>query len=110
MASTAVVCASAVLLLSLAPVAQCQLVGLISSTTNKTLGTFVGLSGDMSLSSVYQPENDIPEQRAALETLYAATAGSSWSSSYSSTVYLELLAGLAANYSPGDLLIFLNSM
>lgn len=45
---------------------------------------------------MYQPENDLPEQRAALKALYDATGGPQWSPTYSSTVYLDQLELYAA--------------
>jgi len=76
--------------------------GLLSSQTNNTLAEF-SVSGQWDLFSLYQPENDIPAQRAVLEELYFATQGQNWSSgAYFSTVPLEAIEDFAyyyANYS-----------
>ena len=84
------------LLLSLLQSSRGQTVGLFSSMTNETLASFISLAGNLSIYSVYLEENDIPEQRQALETLYFATGGPHWSPSYSSTVYLDGLQQLLA--------------
>lgn len=49
----------------------------ISPVTNKVVAE-ADLAGHLNLYSLYQPENDIPEQRAVLDELYHATAGASW--------------------------------
>jgi hypothetical protein len=76
--------------------------GLLSSQSNSTLGEF-SLSGQWDLFNLYQPENDIPAQRAVLEELYIATQGQNWSpGAYFSTVPLEEIEEFAyyyANYS-----------
>lgn len=94
MVCQAVVLATSLLALSMAGFSRGQTVGLFSSLTNETLATFITLAGNLSIYSVYLEENDIPEQRQALETFYLATGGPNWSSTYSSTVYLEGLAQL----------------
>lgn len=76
--------------------------GLLSSQNNSTLAEF-SVSGQWDLFNLYQPENDIPAQRVALEELYIATQGQNWSpGAYFSTVLLEEIEELAyyyANYS-----------
>ena len=76
--------------------------GLLSSQNNSTLADF-SLSGQWDLFNLYQPENDIPAQRAVLEELYIATQGQNWSpGAYFSTVPLEEIEEFAyyyANYS-----------
>ena len=53
----------------------------------------------MSLFSLYQPENDIPEQRHALEVLYNTTAGQNWTAgAYFSTAFLEFVEYFAYEY------------
>ena len=69
--------------------------GLLSSQTNDTLAEF-SVSGQWKLFSLYQPENDIPAQRAALEELYYATQGQNWHpGAYFSTVPLETIEEFA---------------
>ena len=76
--------------------------GLLSSQNNSTLAEF-SVSGQWDLFSLYQPENDIPAQRAALEELYIATQGQNWTpEAFFSTVPLEAIEDFAyyyANYS-----------
>ena len=56
-------------------------------------------SGHFSLYSSYQPENDIPAQRAALENLYYTTQGQNWTrGAYYSTVFLEQIEYFAYAY------------
>ena len=56
-------------------------------------------SGQFSLYSSYQPENDIPAQRAALENLYYTTQGQNWTrGAYYSTVFLEQIEDFAYAY------------
>ncbi|DBA81176.1 TPA: hypothetical protein ACH3X2_006994 [Trebouxia sp. C0005] len=72
--------------------------GLLSSQNNNTLAEF-SVSGQWDLFSLYQPENDIPAQRAVLEELYSATQGQNWSpGAYFSTVQLEELEEFADDY------------
>ena len=69
--------------------------GLLSSQNNDTLAEF-SVSGQWNLFSLYQPENDIPAQRAALEQLYYATQGQNWyREAYFSTVPLEAIEEFA---------------
>ena len=76
--------------------------GLLSNQTNNTVAELT-IDGRLSLFSLYQPENDIPSQRAALENLYYTTAGQDWTAgAFFSTVFLEAAEDFAfeyANYS-----------
>lgn len=103
MHSVAVVLARLLLLVSLARFGECQLVSWLSDTTNETLASFVTLAGNLSIDSVFQLKNDLPEQHAALKVLYEATGGPNWSSTYSSDVNLEGLAQYAAAVGTGKL-------
>ena len=65
--------------------------GLVSNQTGDVLAT-ITQGGGLSLFSVYQPENDIPEQRLALEVLYNTTAGQNWTAgAYFSTAFIEFV-------------------
>lgn len=97
----------ALLLLPALGLTQCQTVGWFSSAVNDTLATLKTLSGNLTVNSVYQLENDIPEQRLALEHIYKETGGPHWSSFYQSTVYLDLLATLEATVPAGRLCLAL---
>ncbi|DBA88293.1 TPA: hypothetical protein ACH3X1_016534 [Trebouxia sp. C0004] len=69
--------------------------GLLSSQSNATLAEF-SVSGQWNLFSLYQPENDIPAQRAVLEELYHATQGQNWyPEAYFSTAPLEAIEEFA---------------
>ena len=72
--------------------------GLLSNQTNGTLAELT-TDGQFSLFSLYQPENDIPSQRAALENLYLATAGENWTAgAFFSVVPLEAVEAVAYEY------------
>ena len=57
--------------------ARCQSFAYVSPLTNKVVAE-LDTAGHLNFYSLYQPENDIPEQRAVLDELYAATAGENW--------------------------------
>ncbi len=78
---------------------QCEVTfGLLSNQTNDTLAELT-IDGQFSLFSLYQPENDIPSQRAALENLYYTTAGQNWTAgAFFSTVLLEAVEEFAYYY------------
>lgn len=72
--------------------------GLVSNQTNNTVAELT-VDGQLSLFSLYQPENDIPSQRAALENLYYKTAGQDWSAgAYFSTAFLDAAEEFALDY------------
>ena len=73
--------------------------GLVSSRTGGTLATLT-VSGHLSLKRSYQPENDIPEQRQALENLYNATAGRNWLAAYSTTYNLDWVRAFRDDHPP----------
>lgn len=77
-----------------------QTIGLLDANTNTTQSYYEFETGDWEFNSFYSLEQDIPEQRAALRTLYDATGGPHWSSVYNDSAalqdYLSYAAGLPA--------------
>ena len=72
--------------------------GLLSNQTNDTVAELT-VDGQLSLFSLYQPANDIPSQRAALENLYYKTAGQDWTAgAFFSTVFLDAAEEFALDY------------
>ena len=53
------------------------------------------LAGDLQINSVYQTENDIPEQYAALQEIYTALGGDYWDPAYKQLTDAEEVAALA---------------
>lgn len=75
-----------------------QTVAYISPQTNETVAE-ADLEGHLYLYSLYQPENDIPAQRAILDELYAATSGGTWNPAvYQQTQPLEEVLAFQAAY------------
>ncbi|KAL3142345.1 hypothetical protein ABBQ38_002682 [Trebouxia sp. C0009 RCD-2024] len=50
--------------------------------------------GNLNIYSVYQPENDLPDQYQALQTLYTALGGDYWAASYKQKDYAEAMQAL----------------
>lgn len=50
--------------------------------------------GNLNIYSVYQPENDLPDQYQALQTLYAALGGDFWDASFKQKSYAEAMQAL----------------
>ena len=69
-------------------------VGLVNSATGN-IEAFTDFAGNLQLNSVYQPENDLPEQRAALQELYAALGGNYWGSAYKRLTAIEEVEAFA---------------
>jgi hypothetical protein len=69
-------------------------VGLINSATGN-VEAFTDLMGNLQLNSVYQPENDLPEQRAALQELYTVLGGDYWGAAYKQLSYIEEVEAFA---------------
>ena len=69
-------------------------VGLYNSATDQ-LEAFTDFAGNLQLNSVYQPENDLPEQRAALQELYAALGGDYWGAAYKQLTSIEEVEAFA---------------
>lgn len=69
-------------------------IGLQSSDDTTTLAV-TDLYGDLQINSVYQTENDIPEQYAALQEIYTALGGDYWYPAYKQLTYAEEVAALA---------------
>ena len=66
----------------------------LQSSDDTTLAT-TDLYGDLQINSVYQTENDIPEQYAALQEIYTALGGDYWYPAYKQLTYAEEVAALA---------------
>lgn len=58
-------------------------------------------AGNLNIYSVYQPENDVPDQYKALQTIHAALGGDYWSSAFKQTSYAQQLQALEDNL-PAD--------
>ncbi len=69
-------------------------VGLINSVTGN-VEAFSDFEGNLQLNSVYQPENDLPEQRVALQELYAALGGDYWGAAYKQLTAIEEVEAFA---------------
>ena len=51
-------------------------------------------AGNLNIYSVYQPENDVPDQYKALQTIYAALGGDYWDPAFKKTSYAQQLQAL----------------
>lgn len=71
------------------PATYAQTIGLTDFLTNTTVTAFDLASGDFEVTSLYSIQDDQPEQRAALVTLYDATGGPYWSSLYNDSTALD---------------------
>ncbi|KAL0029412.1 hypothetical protein WJX77_005563 [Trebouxia sp. C0004] len=69
-------------------------IGLYNSATDK-IEAFTDFAGNLQLNSVYLPENDLPEQRAALQELYVALGGDYWSAAYKQLTFVEEVEAIA---------------
>ncbi len=69
-------------------------VGLINSVTGN-IEAFSDFEGNLQLNSVYRPENDLPEQRVALQELYAALGGDYWGAAYKQLTAIEEVEAFA---------------
>ncbi|KAL0023908.1 hypothetical protein WJX79_009620 [Trebouxia sp. C0005] len=81
-------------LLLLASGAAAVSISLNNSVTGK-VEAFTDFAGNLQLNSVYQPENDLTEQRAALEELYAALGGDYWAAAYKQLTEIEEVEAIA---------------
>ena len=50
--------------------------------------------GNLNIYSVYQPENDLPDQLEALQTIFAALGGDYWNAAYKQKSYAEQMQAL----------------
>lgn len=81
-------------------------ISLNNSVTGK-VEAFTDFAGNLQLNSVYQPENDLTEQRAALEELYAALGGDYWAAAYKQLTEIEEVEAIAnASSTSSESLLF----
>lgn len=50
--------------------------------------------GNLDIYSVYQPQNDFPDQYKALQTIYIALGGDRWSAVFKQTSYARAVEAL----------------
>lgn len=50
--------------------------------------------GNLDIYSVYQPQNDFPDQYKALQTIYIALGGDHWSAVFQQTSYARAVEAL----------------
>lgn len=55
------------------------------------------LDGNLIVNAVYQPQNDIPSQRAALQEIYTSLGGDYWTSAYKQTAPADAITAFESN-------------
>lgn len=83
------VCVTVSALFSSVPALQAQRVAVLDDDSNATLSYTELATITLGFESLYTLEQDIPEQRAALRTLYDATGGPDWTSLYNNIADLD---------------------
>ncbi len=73
-------------------------VGLLSDITGDVLAE-TDFAGNLNITSVYQTENDLPDQYAALQDIYKAPGGEYWGSGYQQLIYAEEIDTYASSLS-----------
>lgn len=79
--------------------ASAATIGLQSSSGD--LAAQTDWAGNLNIYSVYQPENDVPNQFAALQTIYAALGGDYWNAAFKQTSDAQQVQALVGN-APAD--------
>ena len=62
----------------------------LPSSSGTGLSAVTDLYGNLNVYSVYQPENDLPDQYAALEKIYEALGGDYWNAAYKEDNVVQL--------------------